>query len=74
MALGLLFCRAAFVLGSAGGRFGLFALGRIFHEAVVGFVGLAGGAFAGWHGGCWFVVCDLWLFETGEEGSDVEMG
>jgi hypothetical protein len=68
MTLGLLLCGAAFVLGSAGGRFGLFALGRIFHEAAVGLVGLAGGAFAGWH-------CDfgLWLFGMGEDGSDVEM-
>ena len=56
MALGLFFCRAAFVLGSAGGRFGLFALGRIFHEAAVGLVGLASKALAGWHIGYGFAV------------------
>lgn len=69
MAFGLLFFYgAAFVLGSAGGRFGLFALGRIFHEAAVGFAGLAGGAFAGWH-----FDFGLWLFGVVEDGNDIEM-
>jgi hypothetical protein len=56
MDLGLFFCAAAFVLGPARDRFGLLALRRIFHEAAVGLVGLAGGAFAGWHGGFGFAV------------------
>jgi hypothetical protein len=56
MAFGLCLCGATLVLGSAGDCFALLALGRIFHEAVVGFVGLAGGALAGWHCGFGFVV------------------
>jgi hypothetical protein len=61
MALGLFFCAAALVLGSAGNCFALLALWRIFHEAAVGLVGFAGGAFAGWH--CGF---GLGLFGMGE--------
>jgi hypothetical protein len=62
MAFGRCLCGATLVLGSAGDCFALLALGRIFHEAVVGFVRLAGGALARRH--CDFdfvVVCLVWM-------------